>query len=364
MNRKVIFADKSVRYGSEGRASASEYAAKAREAADRIIELTQHYNTGLVTAGAKWKHMMSPAPGPWGTQFRQFEMPPLSDCSGTGPSALGVALEGGDPQTLADLSVYTQGKRFVDLYNTGKGNIRWSAKPSQPWVKLDQSSGTFTTGQRLWVSIDWDHAPSGENLSASIVVESDAGKREIKVPVFKPASPLRDEVSGFVESHGCVSMEAEHYTAKQSRGGASWEIVRGLGRSGDSVTVFPPTVDSQTELAGIRSSSPSLQYDLFLFHSGEARLDLDCLPTKPVAPKRGVRLAFALDGQEPQIVAGKGGDVLANLLRMSVPVKIDSPGKHVLHVWMVDPGVVIDKIVLNLGEPEESYLGPAESFRR
>ena len=63
MNRKVIFADKSTRYGSEGRACASEYAAKARAAADRIIELTNHYNTGLVTAGAKWNHMMSPAPG-------------------------------------------------------------------------------------------------------------------------------------------------------------------------------------------------------------------------------------------------------------------------------------------------------------
>lgn len=364
MNRKVIFADKSVRYGSEGRASASEYAAKAREAAEGIVELTKHYNTSLVTAGAKWNHMMSPAPGPWGTQFRQFEMPPLSDFSGNGSSSLGVALEGGDPETLADLSVYTQGKRFVDLYNTGKGNIRWSATPSQPWVKLDQTSGTFATEHRLWVSIDWEHAPVGDNLTASIVVESDAGRREIQVPVFKPASPSRDEVTGFVESHGYVSMEAEHFTAKESRGGAAWEVVRGLGRSGDSVTVFPPTVDSETEPAAILRSSPWLQYDMYVFHSGEAQLDIDCLPTQPVSSKRGVRLAISIDGQEPQIVAGKGGDVLANLRRLSVPVKIGAPGKHMLTVHMVDPGVIIDKMVLNFGKPEETYLGPPESYRR
>jgi len=143
MNRKVIFADKSARHGSEGRASASEYAAKAKAAADQIIELTKHYNTGLLTAGAKWNHMISPAPGPWGTQFRQFEMPPLSDFAGTGPPALGMALEGGDPHTLAELSVYTQGKRFIDLYNTGTGSVTLTASTSADWIRLNESEGVI-----------------------------------------------------------------------------------------------------------------------------------------------------------------------------------------------------------------------------
>ena len=105
-----------------------------------------------------------------------------------------------------------------------------------------------------------------------------------------------------MESHGYVSMEAEHFTRKHARGGAAWEVIKGLGRSGDSVAVFPPTVASRTEPEDIRSSSPSLEYDFHLFHAGEVRLDIDCLPTKPVAPERGVRLAVAIDGQEPQIL--------------------------------------------------------------
>ena len=76
MNRKVIFADKSTRHGNEGRACASEDAAKARAAAARIIELTDHYNTGLVTAGNKWNHMMSPGPGSVG-----HPVPPIRDAA-------------------------------------------------------------------------------------------------------------------------------------------------------------------------------------------------------------------------------------------------------------------------------------------
>jgi hypothetical protein len=195
-------------------------------------------------------------------------------------------------------------------------------------------------------------------------VETSAGKKRFVIPVFRPAAPARDEVAGFIESHGYVSMEAEHYTRKNDRGGAAWEVVKGLGRSGDSVALFPPTASGRADLNDIRSASPSMEYDLYLFHFGDARLDIDCLPTKPVAPSAGVRLAFGIDGQEPQILEGRGGDVLANLRRLTATLKIASPGRHTLTVWMVDPGVVIDKIVLNFSPPTDAYLGPPESYRR
>jgi hypothetical protein len=364
LNEKVIHADKSTHYAAQGRASAASYADKARAAAARIIELTTRYNTGLVTVGDKWNHMISPAPGPWGNQFRQFDMPPLSDFAGAGPAALEVTCEGGKNSAVEGLDGFSRGRRFVDLFNKGRDEIVWRADASEPWIKLSQQEGRFTTEQRLWVTVDWDRAPKRADLEATVEFTSPAGTRRITVPVFNPSLPDRNHVTGYVESQRCVSMEAEHFTRKVDRGGAGWEVVKGLGRSGDSATVLPPTVPSRTQPADIATHSPSLEFDIYLFHAGEFRLDLDCLPTKSITPGQGTALAVSLDDGAPRIVTGPGGDVLSNLRRLTTRLQIPSPGPHKLKVWMVDPGVVLDRLTLYTVPPADSYLGPSESFRR
>jgi hypothetical protein len=238
---------------------------------------------------------------------------------------------------------------------------------SEPWLKLDHAEGYFTTEQRLWVSIDWDRAPKGRDLKAAIDIESDSGNRRIAVPVFNPAEPSRDAANGFVESHGYVSMEAEHFARRCDRDGAGWRTLAGLGRSGDGISVLPATAAGSTDPADIAGRNPAVEYDMYLFTAGDHPLHIDCLPTQPVAPGRGVRLAIGLDGARPQVLGDRPrppGDVLANLRRYTATVTIDKPGHHTLTVWMVDPGVVIDKIVLCTATPRDSYLGPPESYRR
>jgi hypothetical protein len=43
---------------------------------------------------------------------------------------------------------------------------------------------------------------------------------------------------------------------------------------------------------------------------------------------------------------------------------VNRPGDHVLKFWFVDPGVVLQKLVIDVGGERPSYLGPPESYRR
>jgi hypothetical protein len=96
---------------------------------------------------------------------------------------------------------------------------------------------------------------------------------------------------------------------------------------------------------------------------------LDLLPTQPVRTGAGLRLAVALDDQAPQILttgaeAGSptwAQSVLNEVVSVSVRLRMPTAGVHVLRVFMVDAGVVLDKIVIDCGGLKPSYLGPPET---
>jgi hypothetical protein len=393
-NKKILNAQKSIAYGEQKRSSAAGYAAKAQQAENEINKLIHHYNRELVTVGNKWDHMAS-LPGPWGGQWHQWDMPPLSFYSGEGEPAMQVAAEGGDPAALPGFSVYNRDRGFIDLYNTGNGVIYWSSNASDDWILLSETAGVIDDEKRIWVSIDWEKAPQGidekgkitfswtssaanewmdwdllSDLEREALQKDDMEYRgpgrsyEVNLSVFNPLAPAPEEVKGFVESNGYLSIEAEHFSRKTNGKEAGWNIIEGLGRTGSSVTVLPPTVSSISAVDAIVAGSPRLEYDLHTFTTGIVSLQFNCIPSYPLNTGYGSRVAVALDDNRPQLVVYRNGDrsVMENLMTLHTELNIDTKGEHTLKIWMVDPGVVIDKLILNTGGVKKSYLGPPESF--
>ena len=65
------------------------------------------------------------------------------------------------------------------------------------------------------------------------------------------------------------------------------------------------------------------------------------------------------DREYPPVWSGAVGE---NIMIQASKHHIGEPGWHTLKYWMIDPGVVLQKIVLDTGGLKDSYLGPPESF--
>jgi hypothetical protein len=123
-------------------------------------------------------------------------------------------------------------------------------------------------------------------------------------------------------------------------------------------------------------NSPRLDYSFYLFTSGKIDVALLLSPSLNYAPGRAVRIGMSLDEAAPELltvvpkgyVAGDGNRDWEESVKDSIRVVkanhvFNAPGQHTLKVWMVDPGVVLQRVVVDTGGLRPSYLGPPESYR-
>jgi glycosyl hydrolase family 115 (putative glucuronidase)/glycosyl hydrolase family 115 len=378
-NRRYFSFEKAAQYLAQGRASAIECARRGQEADQRLTVETDYYNQKL--AAGKWRHMMTVEPpnGQWqNMRMTTPRAPPaLTRMEVPEAAGLGVAIEGRVAPVRPDergarlpvLSVFTRDARFIDVFNTGRRPASWSAKVSHPWIKLSKSNGDLTEDARINISIDWLRAPKGENGSGTIEIQGAGSTCTITVPIFNPGQPRPEVLKGFIESNGVVSIEAEHFTHKIDRPGSSWQIVPGLGRTGDSIAIFPTTAATLDP-----ASAPVVEYEVYLFTPGTVKTLAYLVPTHPIASGHGLRYAIGFDAEPPQLVDVDADlqipsrawslNVLNSSTTGTSTHEIKTAGQHVLRIYAIDPGVVLDKIVLDLGGLKPSYLGPGETVVR
>ena len=271
-------------------------------------------------------------------------------------------------------------KRWIDIFSTGINSVNFSIQ-ADPFVKVSQPSGTLNangnnTDIRVWVEIDWKKAPSGSsntvlNVTSSAPYGTQFNMPQVTIPINNNVVPSTF-TSGFVESDGHVSIEAQHYS-RVTKGDPryNYTVLPGFGRHLSGLTVFPVTAPSLTT-----ATAPSLEYDIYTFKTLKYPANLTLIFGEGLNhdPHRPLRYAVAFDDATPQIVKYIQDQTKGNLpIGWSPAVENAAwiittnhtltPGKHTLKFWALEPGVVLTKLVLDLGGVRPSYLGPPESYK-
>ena len=166
-----------------------------------------------------------------------------------------------------------------------------------------------------------------------------------------------------------LAVDAADFSGNTPQPGAAWTVLPGLGRTGRAVTVLPSTA-GRVGLDRARTA-PRLDYAVAFPAAGRFTLQVHLLPTHPIAGG-ALRLAVALDDDPPQLVALDPADgspewaqaVLNGVRLAGATLAVDRPGPHTLHVYGIDPGVVLDRFVIDLGGLTPSYLGPPPEAQR
>ncbi|HEX3969635.1 MAG TPA: glycosyl hydrolase 115 family protein [Edaphobacter sp.] len=374
-----VLAGKNRLYATQGRSSTNDLADQVRSLFAKDAEFTRQYNT---MNGGKWNHMMDQ------THIGYFFwneppvniMPAVSFIDPKPEASMGISIDErssfGNILSMAPFDVFVQQTHFVDIFNSGSTPFHYTAEADKPWIVMSSSEGTIDKETRLSVSLDWNKVPHGRQ-SGSIVIKQQSGpSRTIRIDAFYPDTPTRDSLDGFVESNGIVSIEAEHFTGSKSLGAAAWQKLPNFGETLSAMSIFPVTAGSAT------TPSTCLDYKIYFFDAGEKNIESILAPTLDFVPGRGLRYSVAFDQQPPKIVDAWASNtqkdwetaVSDGVHKVNTPVTINQAGYHTLHFCMVDPGVVLEKIVISkigAGEGKSRfqaapvfYLGPRESFHR
>jgi len=311
-------------------------------------------------------------------------MPSVTTIATTAPTSglMGVSVQGSTASTPGDatpallpLDPYTPENRTIDIYARGSGSVAFSISPSASYIKVSPSEGTIsypsgTSTVRAILSVDWSAAPQNATNATITITPKTGTAVKLTLPLNKLAVPA--DYKGYVESNGAVAIEMQHFTSRASgTSGASVQVIPHYGRTDSGLTLLPVTAGTQTTASG-----PSAEYSFYSFRSAtRATVAAYLPPSFNVDPAAPLRYAVSLDGATPTTVSPVPSSTLGSMpngwsesvVNGARVVKTEigrvDPGPHKLKVWLLEPGTVLHRLVVDLGGVRESYLGPPESTK-
>jgi hypothetical protein len=166
----------------------------------------------------------------------------------------------------------------------------------------------------------------------------------------------------FQEKNGYVSIEAENYSALNNSKNSHWEVIPDFGKTKSGITTFPQNAYPQ------KDENIFLEYEINFESKGEMSVQLWLAPTLNFNSNKGLKYEISFDGNEPQIINFNGhykGELgkwqAEHIIKSATKHNILNTGKHTLRIRVLDPGIILQKILIDCGGLKPAYLGAPES---
>jgi endo-1,4-beta-D-glucanase Y len=377
LNELHVTVGKNHLYAKQGRAATNDLANRVKYLFDKDAKISNYYNK--ILAGGKWNHMMDQTHISY-TYWQQPEkdvLPKVDEIEIPAVADMGVSIEGSDKwwpmekteAVLPEFDSFNQQKYHIEIFNRGKFPFTYEIEAGKSWLKVSPNRKKVEKQQRVWISVNFQHAPKGIHR-VPITITGPEENRVVVYAIIKNPE-MSEQVRGFVESNGYVSIEAEHYTKAVNKNPIKWLHIPNLGRTLSGITPIPVTAKSQKPVG----NNPRLEYCLHLFSKGKVKVNTYLSPTQNFLDTQGLRYAISFDDEKPQIINIHEKDTIPdwkyppawnkavgeNIKVMTSEHLLEKQGEHVLKFWMIDPGIVLQRIVVDMGGVKSSYLGPPES---
>lgn len=364
MNQKFLYRDLAIKYHKQNRLSAKNYQALSWKYYDSIKRITKAYNS---IANGKWEHMMDMQPR--GLPVYKKPEINLEEPDATPRDLAGISVENQLKSGAIGLPIFYEGSsanHFFEIYLKQPKTANWSIGEIPEWLNLNKMSGELTPSQaseKINVGINWRKwRQSGRPTTTTIEIEMASEIYSLPVEIHSYNAKAK---SGnlFIEKNGVVSIYAENYSNKQDRQGLSWKKLPGLGYSNNLMQAQPFT-QIPLDTVDLLSEAPFLEYAVITENTNaKAELVLNALPTHPITNQHAVRIGVQWNDNPVEIVNfqtyGRSEEwkqnVLRNLAKRKISLNIKSKGKHSLKIYMIDEGVALDFIYLNLTDQALPY---------
>lgn len=170
---------------------------------------------------------------------------------------------------------------------------------------------------------------------------------------------------GRPEAEPIVKFAAADFVHQKRSVGAVWQAVAGLGWSGRAMALWPAVPQNRWNPVRGLSKAPQMRYEVRLPHEvAHGEVVAHVLPTYELYPGMKLRIALGWDDQPVRVLevpyassetrvvgnAVRSHGVLVNHIPLRMRVGPMDVGRHVLTVYAVDPGLVLDQITIEAGK--------------